>query len=120
MRSNSANILRVEALRREIVAGGVDVRGVEANAEAFRFAHVVDDVGDLLELVAEARALAGGRLERDLRFHFRQDGVHGVDRADDFVEAGLLARAEMRAGMHDEEWQLELIGACQFFGERAK
>ena len=53
---------------REIVAGLEDVRGIETDAEPFRLAHVLDDVRDLLEAVAETRALAGGRLERDLAF----------------------------------------------------
>ncbi len=67
------------SLGREVVTGRENVRGIEANAEALRFAHVGDDVGDMLESIAKTRALAGGRFERDLRFRLRQDGVHRVD-----------------------------------------
>jgi hypothetical protein len=57
----------------------VDVRSVETDAEAFRLAHMVDDVGDLLEFIAEAGALACRCFERDLRLHLRQHRVHGVE-----------------------------------------
>ena len=55
------------------------MRRVETNAEAFRLAHVGNDVRDLFEAIAETRALAGGRFERDFRFRLWQDGVHRVD-----------------------------------------
>ncbi len=36
------------------------------------------------------------------------------------LEAGFLARAEMRARMQDQERQFELIGTRQFLGQRAQ
>ena len=37
----------------DVIAGGKDVRGVETNTKPFRFAHIVDDVSDLLERMAK-------------------------------------------------------------------
>ena len=96
------------------------MRGIEANAEPFRLAHVLDDVREMLEAMAETRTLTGGRFERDLRFHFRQNRMHGVDRFDDSFQSGFFARAEMRARMQNEKRQLELIRPNEFFRERAQ
>ena len=37
----------------DVVSGREHVRGIEANTKAFRLAHLVDDLGDVLESVAE-------------------------------------------------------------------
>ena len=38
----------------DVVAGRENVRGIKTNAETFRFAHMVNDVGEVLEPMAEA------------------------------------------------------------------
>ena len=103
----------------DVVAGGENVRGVQTNTKALRFAHVLDDARDLLESVAETRALASGCFERDPRFDFRDFSKHAVDRGDDFFESGFFAGAEMRAGMKNQKWKLELIGPSKLFRQSA-
>ena len=53
-------------------------------------------------------------------FVLRQTGMHGVDRADDFVEARFDPGAQMRARMQDQKRQLQLIRADQFLRQRAQ
>ena len=96
------------------------MRGVEADAKPFRFAHVLDDCGNLLEAIAKAWALTSRRLERDLRFRLRQNAVNRVNRIDDSGEPRFLAGTEMRAWMEHEKRQLELIRPNEFFRERAQ
>src|SRR6266516_6588611 len=42
----------------DVVTGGENMRGVEANTQAFRLAHAADDVCKLLEFVSQACSLA--------------------------------------------------------------
>ncbi len=49
-----------EFVAAKIVAGGEEVGGVEADAEAILRFCFFDDGGEMLELVAEGGALAGG------------------------------------------------------------
>src|SRR5205085_6008031 len=107
-------------LAADVITGLEDMGGIETDTKPLRLAHVLDDRREMFELVAEARALAGGGLERYLRFHFRNHGPDRIQRRDDFFQTRLLARAEMRTGMHNEKRQLELIGAHQFLRERAE
>ena len=107
--------VRARFLAADVVAGGEDMRGIETNTKPFRLAHVVDDVGDLFESLAETRSLTGRRFERDPGFHFRNIREHAVDRFDDLFESGFFAGAEMRARMQNQKRQFKLIGACQFF-----
>src|SRR5437016_2440592 len=79
----------------DVVTGGENVRGVEANTKPLRLARVGDDVSDLFEGVAETRALAGGRFQSDFRFHLPHHAEHGVERRHDLVEACLFACAEV-------------------------
>lgn len=101
MRSNFANTFRVEASVEKIVTRLEDMRRIETNAEPLRLAHVLDDVRELLKLITQARALTRGRLERDPGFRLREQGMDGVDRADDLLQAGFLTGAEMGARMED-------------------
>src|SRR5205085_6862414 len=91
----------------DVVTSLEDVGGVEADTKPLQLAHVLDDRGEMLELVAETRSLAGGGLERDLRFHFWYHGPDCIQRRDDFFQAGFFAGAKVRAGMHDEKRPLE-------------
>ena len=54
MRSNSANIRFVSFSVRQIVTGRKNVRGIEANAEPLGLADIRDDMGKMLEAMAEA------------------------------------------------------------------
>ena len=57
--------------------------------------------------------------ERDAGFDFRIFSKHAVDRGDDFFESGFFACAEMRAGMKNQKWKLELIGPSKLFRQSA-
>ena len=101
----------------DVVTGGKNMRGIETNTEPFRLADIGNDVGEMFEAMAEARTLAGGRFERDARFHFRNPAKTRSIDCDDSRQAGFFARAEMRAWMQNQKRQFELIGANQFFAK---
>src|ERR1700736_408993 len=84
---------------RNIVAGGEDMGGVEANTKPFRLARPLNNVGNLLEGVAQTGALTSRRLKGDPGFHFGQFSKHLVNGSDDCVESGFLTGAEMCAWM---------------------
>ena len=100
-------------VRAEIVTGGKNVSGIEANAEPFGLPHLVKDLRDLFEAMAEARALASRGFERDFCFQLWNHPPDRIDRPGDFLEPGFFAGTEMCAGMHHEKWQLEVIGPNQ-------
>src|ERR1700731_1875253 len=89
----------------DVITGRKNVRGVEANAQTFRLAHVSQDVGDLLKGVAKTGSLARSRFQGNACLHFWDDGKHLIDRADNRVQPGFLSRSEMRSRMHDQEWE---------------
>ena len=102
------------------MAGRKNVRRVEANAEPFGRAHIPDDVGQMLEGVTQACALTRRCLQRDPRFHLWQARQDLVDRRDDLFQTGSFARAEMRAGMQDDERQTQLVGPRELLGQSAQ
>ena len=107
-------------LRRQIVTGLEDVRRIEADTQAFRFADVRDNVSEMFESIAEARSLPGGCLHRKARLDLRQAGEDVVDRLNDFGESRLLTCAKMSAGMQNQEWQFELVRAHEFLRKGAE
>src|SRR5437867_4212790 len=74
---------------RQVVAGGKNVRGVEADAEPFRLAHVRQNVGEMVEGMTERGALTRGCFERDARLHLRDAGEDAVDRPNHLLQPGL-------------------------------
>jgi hypothetical protein len=91
-------------LAANVVAGGENVRGVKANTEPFGFAHIINDMSEMFETIAETRSLTRGRLQCDFGFHFRNRSEHAIDRLHDFRQARFLARAKMRPRMQHEKW----------------
>ena len=75
---------------RQVVAGGKNVRGVEADAKPRWFAEGRNDVCEVLERMGKSRALAGGRMRGGVGGEFRR-------------QSGLLAGAEVCAGMQNEK-----------------
>src|SRR5688572_28888665 len=65
--------LGVARLRREVVPGGKQMTGVEADDQSLRRLAVVQHPRQVLEPVAQARSLAGGGLEE--RRHLEPDGA---------------------------------------------
>jgi len=80
----------------DVVTGGEDVGGVEANTEPFRFAHVFDDRGQMLELVTQTRSLAGRRFERDVQSRSSIGEVQLRNEDDRSRRAGRAERASNR------------------------
>ncbi len=93
-----------------------DVRGIEADAKPLGLAHIRDNVGELLEGVAETRPLPGRRFQGDACFHLRNARKNLVDRRDHFLQTGFLPDAQMGAGMEDDKRQRQLVGPRQFLG----
>src|ERR1043165_5684496 len=106
------------AARADVVAGGEDVAGVDADADALLFVDEVYDPAELLERAAEAGALPRGGLEERDDLVPRQARMHVVERARDLVGAGGDARAEVRAGMEDDGVDAEALGAVELVGHR--
>src|SRR5947207_12863665 len=84
-------------LAADVITGLEDMGGIETDTKPLRLAHVLDDRRELFELVAEARSMAGGCLDRDLRFHVRNHSPDRIHRPDASFHALPLARPEMRA-----------------------
>ena len=63
----------------DLVTCGEQMRGVQAHAQTLRFAHVRDNVREMLEPMADARTLAGRNLECDFRLYFWNFPKHLVD-----------------------------------------
>ena len=85
------------------VPGGEDVARVQTYVHAFLVLDPIQDVGQMLEPVANGGSLPGGRLETDLRLAARGSVEDSVEGLDDPGQALRLAGAYMRSGMCDEE-----------------
>jgi hypothetical protein len=86
----------------EVVAGGQQMAGVEADSEPLRAPHPIQDPGQVLEAVAERGALARGDLQQG---HDRQSfsPLEGeVEALCDGVKAGFHPRAPMSPRMEDQ------------------
>jgi len=95
----------------DVIACGEDVSGVQTNAKAFRLGHVLNEIGDLLESVAETGTLSGRRFQGDARFNLRNFPQHAIDRSGNGVEPGFFPCAEVGSRMQDQERQFKLVGA---------
>jgi len=97
--------------RGQVVPGGVEMARIEAHPDAIGLPHAVEDRGQVLEAVAQARALAGRDLEQRHHvppFRAREDGVQA---ARDRGEAGVLALPHVCAGMQHDVGDAELMAA---------
>src|SRR5687768_231607 len=101
----------------EVVAGGEEVGGVEADGEALRLLHHLDDLGEVFELAAEATALAGGDLQAgdDIAFDLIVNAVEGLR---DALEAFLFAFAHVGARVGDEVGDFQDDAAGEFLDEQ--
>src|SRR5207248_8325051 len=101
----------------DVVAGGVNVRGIYTNADPFRFANVLYNISDLLEPMTKAGALAGRSFKRDLRSYFWNSPKYAVDRGGNLLETRFFTRAEVGAGVHHKQRKLELVRPNSLFGK---
>src|SRR5690348_567583 len=83
----------------DVVAGGKQMRGVDANAQALWLADVINDKTDVFEPMAKTGTLSGGRFQRDARFYLGQSPKHLVNGSYDRSEPGFFACPKVRARM---------------------
>lgn len=97
----------------EIVAGGEDVAGVEADAKAVGRFDSVDDAGEVFEGVAEGVAGAGGGFEQDFSSggDFFEDTVQG---GADLVDALDDAPAAVGAGVEYKKVDVKKVATAVF------
>src|SRR3954465_6551273 len=104
----------ITAVGRDVVAGGEDVAGVEADGDAIRGAARVAYRPQLLKSAAHAGALASRGLEKDLA-GTPVGGEHLVESGGDVADSLRVVR--VRAGMHDERRNPEQIGPFELVDE---
>jgi hypothetical protein len=75
------------------------------------------DGGQVGELPAQARTLAGGRLQRHADLRRPGGGKDLVQGAHDLFQPCLLALAQMTSRMHDEERKVQLGAQFQLLGQ---
>src|SRR3954471_9369169 len=104
----------VTGLGGDVVPGGEDMAGVEADGDAIRGAAPVADRPQLLESAAHAGALASRGLEKDLA-GTPVGGEHLVESGGDVADSLRVVR--VRAGMDDERGNPEQIGPFELVDE---
>src|SRR2546430_13734584 len=102
----------------EIVAGGEEVAGVEADPDALRNLDGAEEQGELLEGPADGRAAARGVLEEDHDAIAARPRDHLVEGSHDAADALVEPLAAMGAGMDDHEGQAEGLRALELVLER--
>ena len=116
--SRASSVCAPAVLRDDVVAGGVDVAGVEAEREPGPAVGAGEDRGEVGEVVPEAGTLAGRRLEENRRPRRRRLRRRLVEAPSDPVEARLLAVAPVRAGVEDEERDAVRVAPPDLVDER--
>ena len=81
----------------DVVAGIVDVAGIETNPHFFLKRHAIENALKLLEGPPDLAALASHRLEQDRRLQIR--GQDRIQLRDNQRNAGILPLADVAAGM---------------------
>ncbi len=102
---------------RNIVTSGKDMAGINAKADTRRHAHLVIDLGEVLEAVADRRALSCRRFQGDFHFfspRFFQDRLEILRNG---VNGRLLARAHVVSRMKNQKGQPEEFGTLELIGK---
>lgn len=99
----------------QVIPCGEHVRGVETDGQTIRFFDTKEDVAQVLKLIAERRALAGGDFEAGEGLEAGQVVVELIERMCDAFQAGLFAVFHVRAGMRDEVGNFQRFTAQQLF-----
>src|SRR5690606_24544806 len=101
----------------EVVAGGEEMGGIEADAEPLRVAREGDDLRKVLQAPAEPRALPGGALKADERLAPRHAGEDVVERLGHALKPRRLSLAHVGARMRHEQRDAEQVAAPDLLGE---
>ena len=104
--------------RADVVAGGKEVGRIKANAEPLGLLYPVEDRGEMLDPISQARPLPRRVLERDAHGRLPGRGEHLVQAGDDLFDARGLARPQVRAGVQHQKRKPELGGELDFLNER--
>ena len=92
--------------------------GVEADADARVPAEAAQQIGQLLEAVAQRRALAGRVLEQHHRPAAAPGPQQARDRRRDGGQARFLRARRVGTGVEDDAEQAERLRPVDFFAER--
>ena len=93
--------------RANVVSGGEEMAGVEADGQAFGVLHAIIDRGEMFHAMAQTAPLPCRVLERDAHFGLARGCERFVESCDGALDADLLAGAHVRAGMHHQKRQTE-------------
>src|SRR5581483_1912628 len=97
----------------KVVARRKNVARVEADADALRVIDEANDLAELLERAADARALAGRRLEQRDHFVIRQRRVDPIERSRNLFDSCARTRAHVRAWMQHDCADAEALSAIE-------
>jgi len=100
----------------QVVAGVVQVAGVEADPHLFLQRDAVEDAAEFLEAAPDFAALAGHCFEQHRRVQFRRQ--HRVELVDDQRDAGLFALSDVAAGVKVVEVARQPLHARQVVKHR--
>ena len=102
----------------DVIPGREQMTGIDANTDARRSVQAIDDLGEVLEPVAEIRALTGRVLQQYPGLYVGTFGKELTQGFGDQPETIGLRAAGVRTGVHDEAVQTKRIGAIQFLAQR--
>ena len=89
----------VAVARAQLITGGEDMAGVEADTDAARVVDAGEDLSQFLERAADARALSCRCFEQRDDAMIGNGRVHRIERTRDLIDGGVRARAHVCAGM---------------------
>ena len=103
----------VVVARAQLIAGGEDMTGVEADADAARVVHAGAHLSQFFERTADARSLSRGCFEQRDDAMIGNGRVHCIERSRDLIDGGVRARAHVRAGMQHDSVDAQSLGAIE-------
>src|SRR5688572_10908226 len=108
----------VPGVRRDVVAGGKQMTGIQADAYPRGRLEVRDDCREMLELVPESSSLTGRVLEENHRLVIGACVQRSLDRTRYQSETRLLAARGASTRMDDHTHQPENLGSIELVNER--
>src|SRR5205823_5433901 len=104
--------------RADVIAGGEEMAGIQTNPEALRAAHLVINLGQVLEVIAEATPLPGSVLQSHANRRLLCRLKDFIKTGDDLLKPGLFTLAQVRTGMHDQKGEAKVCRELNLLNER--
>ena len=98
----------------DVISRSEDVTGIYADSEPFRLVHQLENLRQLFKPIAEVRALTRCRFKRDSDFASTRLSEDFIEAVGDGFQPGAFPGAQMRAGVHHDEWHTQALGAHDF------